>query len=212
MSKDDFKYIRWSLVAALAMILAGAALVVGTRHLEQGAGAAYRDALAKQTELKSRLRRARDDEQETRRNIERFDALRRGGIVGEEQRLDWVERIRSIKAARKLYDLQYEIAPRQVLDPAIAPGAGGEFEFLASTMRLQMQLLHEGDVLGFLSDLRNGGHAYLRPRSCVIERLAKSETDLVADSAGAVPQLRADCLIDWITIRGPKTLATGASS
>lgn len=212
MSKDDFKYIRWSLVAALAMILAGAALAVGTRHLEQGAGAAYRDALAKQTELKSRLARARDDEQEIRRNIEHFDALRRSGIVGEEQRLDWVERIRSIKAARKLYDLQYEIAPRQVLDPAIAPGAGGEFEFLASTMRLQMQLLHEGDLLGFLSDLRSGAHAYLRPRSCIVERLAKLDTDRAPEPMGAVPQLKADCLIDWITIREPRTPGTAASA
>ena len=201
MSKEDFKYIRWSLALALAMIVAGVSLVLWSQKMLHAEQSAHRAALAKRVEVGSRLTRARAEEQDIRQSIERLNALRAGGIVGGEQRLEWVEHMRRIKVARKLYDLQYEIAPQHVLDPAILPGTSGDFEFLASTMRLQMQLLHEGDLLGFLGDLRGSGYAYLRPRSCVVERLARIESERVPEPVGAGPQLKADCVIDWITVR-----------
>mgnify|MGYP003390369358 CR=1 FL=1 len=38
-------------------------------------------------------------------------------------------------------------------DAAILPGASANFEFLSSTMQMKMKLLHEEDLLNFLSDL-----------------------------------------------------------
>lgn len=201
MSADDFKHIRWSLLLALVMVLAGAAAVIVMRHMLQVEQEAHQQALARRVEMQNQLMRARDEEQDIRQKIARFNDLSGRQLIGDEQRLDWLEAIRRIKATRRLYDIQYEIAPQQPLDAAIAPGASGGYDFLASTMRLQMQLLHEGDLLHFLDDLRRDVHAYLRPRSCVIERLAKIGSDVAPTVAGNAPQLRADCVIDWITIR-----------
>ncbi len=62
-------------------------------------------------------------------------------------------------------------------------------------MRLEAPLAHEGDILDFVTDLRQSVSALLRPRECVIERLA-------ADAPAAPgARLRAACAIDWITIR-----------
>ncbi|MBA3902720.1 MAG: hypothetical protein C0522_03450 [Rhodocyclaceae bacterium] len=200
-SKDDFRRIRLSLALALVMVAGGGAIAFGSTRLLETERKANREALAKRSEIQGRLSRAREEEQEIKQKIARFNALQARGIIGEEQRLDWVELIRQIRSARKLYDIQYEIAPQRPLEGAgTAAGTGGGYDFLASTMRLQMPLLHEEDLLNFLSDLRTSARAYIRPRDCVVERVPKGPSE----RGGAMPQLKAECSIDWITIREKK--------
>lgn len=196
-SKDDFRRIRLSLALALVMIAAGGAIAFGSTRLLETERKANREALSKRNEIQGKLSRARDEEQEIKQKIARFNALQARGIIGEEHRLDWVEQIRQIRNARKLFDIQYEIAPQRPLDGA---GAGGGYDFFVSTMRLQMPLLHEEDLLNFLSDLRNSARAYIRPRDCKVERFPKGPSE----RGGAMPQLKAECSIDWITIREKK--------
>jgi hypothetical protein len=196
MSADDFKRIRWSLLLALAMTAVGVAAITYARQATLRQSSETQAAQAHLREVRGKLVRARDEEAEIKSSIGRFNTLVAAGIIGAEQRLEWVERIKAIRSARGLYDLQYEIAPQRPLDPSIAPGSSGSFEFLSSTMRLQMDLLHEEDLLRLLGDLRGSVHAYVRPQRCTIERIARS---VAVRSSGA--QLKADCVLDWITIQ-----------
>lgn len=187
-----FRHLRWALLAALLSLAAGAAAVYLSNALLSRTAAEQSLAQANRSGALSQLSRARDEEQEIRDKIARFQALRQHGILGEERRLDWVEQIRRIKAERKLYDLQYEIAPQQVLE-----AAGSHFEFMVSPMHFTLQLLHEEDLLRFLDDLQAAVPAYVRTRRCSIERIAQP----MAVTEGASPQLTANCDIDWITVR-----------
>jgi len=200
MSAEDFKRIRWSLLLALVMIAIGIAAVLYARQATLQQRGETQAAQARLGEVRSKLARARDEEAEIKSKIGRFDTLVAGGILGAEQRLEWVERIKDIRAARGLYDVQYEIAPQRPLDPTIAPGSSGNFEFMSSSMRLQMDLLHEEDLLHFLGDLRGTVHAYVRAQRCTIERIAQGPA---ARDSGA--QLKADCVLDWITIQQRKS-------
>jgi hypothetical protein len=195
---QDLKRVRWSILAALLMAGAGAAAAYATHQATLEARAAATRAEAKQKEARNRLMRARDEQAEITAKIGRFGDLAAIGVVGEERRLEWVERIREIRSARRLYDLQYEIAPQRPLDAAAAPGSSGSFEFLSSTMRLQMDLLHEVDLIHFLDDLEHSVSAFVRPQSCTVERTGLS------GSTGAGALLRAECTLDWITIRERK--------
>ena len=47
-------------------------------------------------------------------------------------------------------------------------------DFYASTMKVQIALLHEGDLLGFLHDLRESGNAYYAVRRCAIARTGQA--------------------------------------
>ena len=196
MSADDFKRIRWSLLLALAMTAIGVAALAYARQATLRQNSETQAAQAHLREIRDKLARARDEEAEIKSRIGQFNTLVAVGIIGAEQRLEWVERIKAIRSARGLYDLQYEIAPQRPLDPSIAPGSSGSFEFLSSNMRLQMDLLHEEDLLRFLGDLRGSVHAYVRPQRCTIERIAQS-----AALRGSGTQLKADCVLDWITIQ-----------
>jgi tRNA A37 N6-isopentenylltransferase MiaA len=199
-SKDDFRRIRLSLAAAAVMIVVGGAIVYASVQLRQAEVRNKAAAQAKRMDSQGKLARARDEEQEVKKKIARFNELSGRGIFGEEMRLDWVEEIRRIKDARKLFDIQYEIAPQQPIDGATLPGSSANFEFLSSTMQMRMKLLHEEDLLNFLSDLRATAKAYIRVRRCDVERLPKA----TGDGRGVPPQLGADCTVEWITLRERK--------
>lgn len=197
-----FRHIRWALLALLLMLAAGAAAVHFSTRLHEQAIAAQRTAMAARADAQGKLSRAREEEQELRATAARHDVLRREGILGEERRLDWVERMRAIRDTHRIHDLRYEIAPQQ----ALAASAGGRYQFMASTMRLSLSLLHEEDLLRVLHDLGAGMSAYVRARRCSMEGLPAP----AQQSATVAPQLRAECDLDWITVRD--TQATGAKS
>lgn len=199
-NKDDFRRISLSLAAAVLMVAVGGAIVFASIHLHQSEKKNKITAQTRQKESQMKLSRARDEELEIKKKVAHYNDLSGRGIFGDEHRLDWIEQIRRIKDARKLIDVQYEIAPQQTLDAGILPGSSGNYAFLASTMQLRMKLLHEDDLLNFLSDLRGTARAYLRVRRCDVERLPRSS----ADNRGIPPQLGADCTVDWITIREKK--------
>jgi hypothetical protein len=199
-SKDDFRRIRLSLAAAVVMAAAGGAIVYASLLLHQAEKKNQATAQAKRAEIQGRLMRARDEELEVKNKIARYNELSKRGVFGEEQRLDWVEQIRHIKTERKLFDIQYEIAPQQAIDAALLPGSSANFDFRSSSMQMRMKLLHEEDLLNFLADLRASAQAYLRVRRCDVDRLPKA----TGESRGIPPQLSADCTIDWITIREKK--------
>jgi hypothetical protein len=198
-SRDDLMRLRWPIAFALAMAGVGAAAVFGSNRMVIAQQSANAQAQAKRQEIRAKLSRARQEESEIKSRIGRFEELMSRGVIGEERRLEWVERLKSIKAQRRLYDLEYELSPQRPLDASVAPGSSAGFEFAASTMRLQMRLLHEGDLLGLLRDLEGGLSAFVRPNRCTIERLSP------AASASSGAQLKADCSLDWITIRPHRT-------
>jgi len=209
-TKNDFQRIHVSLALAVLMIAIGAIIVAAALQFLNVQQKANSNAQIKAKEIQTTLSRAREEEQEIKQKIAQFNALQSAGIIGEEQRLDWVEQIRQIKRSRKLFDVQYEFAPQRPLDATQSAGVpnanlptpngnSGNFDFYTSTMQLQMPLLHEDDLLKFLADLRASVHAFIRIRSCSMERLPKNQAD-----RSSTPQLRADCSLDWITIRERK--------
>jgi len=91
--------------------------------------------------------------------------------------------------------MDYEFAPRRALS-----GAPGEpnapAALYASGMKLEMRLLHEEDLTRFLEELRRLAPALILVRRCAIERRPHAmDADALRDGL-----LRADCLLDWITL------------
>ena len=132
----------------------------------------------------------RSEETEIKQKSAVFSGLQARGVIGEEQRLEWVELLKTIRDRRRLLDLQYEIAPQRALDAA----PGSAFTFYASTMKIQLKLLHEEDLTRLLDDLRQQARALIQVKSCTVSRLPRGSADGTA-------QLLADCQIDWITLR-----------
>lgn len=198
-SRGDFRHIRWSLVLLAILAIFSAAIVAGAMLTEKMARDDARKVEAKRGEIRSKLAQASNEEQEIRAKIARYNDIVAHGYISAEQRLDWIERIDQIRLARKLIEVQYEMAPQKLVDAALLPmgASGGGYEFMSSTMRLNLQLLHENDLLGFLVDLKSKVRALLVVRGCQVERIPAPTGGDRATRA----QLKAECEIDWITVR-----------
>ena len=190
---DDFQKLQYSLLAMVLMFAIG---VISVVVAYQATKTASIDRVATQTDrndARSKLQRVRGEESEIKQKSALFNQLQARGMVGEEQRLEWVELIREIRDKRRLIDLQYEFAPQRSLDNS-APGNG--YAFYASTMKVQLKLLHEEDLTRFIDDLRRQAKALIQVKSCNVSRLPRNETE-----GSVVAQLQADCLIDWLTLQ-----------
>jgi hypothetical protein len=141
-----------------------------------------------------RLSRIAEEEREVKEKLEVYRNLKRLNILGEERRLEWADAITRIRAQRELLDLHYRVERQKLL--VSLPGRPGNVDFYASTMKVDLALLHEEDLFRFLADLRNSGNAYYSVKRCAVTRTGQA----AATGTNIAPRLRADCDIDLITV------------
>lgn len=189
----DLHKLQGSLLLAAILIVAGATALWWTRGQLDTARREAASAASSLREADNRLKRVRDEEAEIKAKSATFRDLARRRVLGPEQRLEWVELVSEIRRDLRLFAPDYEFAPQQ----ALGVGAGG-YQFVCSPMGLRLPLLHEGDLLGLLTQLKARAPAIVQPRTCQIQRQA-----LATDRLGVQPNLQAVCTLHWITINGP---------
>ena len=188
----DLKKLQISLLVCLLMIVMGAALVFFANGATRSAQRERVTAQAQRNDYVGKLQRVSSEEREIKEKSALFQRLQKRGIIGEEQRLEWVELLKDIRDKRRLIDLVYEIEPQRPLD--VAPGAG--FTFNVSPMKVQLKLLHEEDLTRFLGDLNEQARALIQVRYCKVTRQPQGQ----AGTSGQA-NLLAECRIDWVTLR-----------
>lgn len=189
----DLRKLRGSILAGVLMIAVGAAVLLVSGNARETARQTRLAATTQRNDADGKLRRVRDEESEIKQKSLLFNQLQERGIIGEEQRLDWVELLKDIRDGRRLIDLRYDISPQRSVDSGVV----GDFAFHASAMRLQLKLLHEEDLTRLLGDLRSQAKALIRVNSCKVERLPPA----VDERSSSRANLQADCEIDWLTLR-----------
>jgi hypothetical protein len=191
--KSDLKKVQWSFIGAILAVAVGTAAVLFSLQQTKSAQLARSTATTEHKEFDGKLRQVRNEENEIKQKAAMFSNLQARGVIGDEQRLDWVELLKDIRDKRRLIDLQYEILPQRPLDASPGPG----FAFFSSAMKLQLKLLHEEDLTRLLDDLRQQAKALIQVKHCDVSRLPRIAGDRNANLA----QLQADCQIDWVTVR-----------
>ena len=186
------------LPVAMALLLggAGAALIWLVNEQLIRANVTFMTVKKDRVQAKERLARISEEEREVKERIEVYRRLRDLHIIGKERRLDWADAIQRIRVQREMLDVRYRIEPQKVLTSI--PGKPGKVDFNVSVMRLELALLHEGDLLTFLDDLKNAGNAYVSVRRCLITRSGAAASP--AGTLTLTPRLRAECQIDLITV------------
>ena len=180
-------------IAFVAMIGAGAALIWHAGLVLKRDRQELASERAESQQATRRLNSIAEEEREVNRNIEVYRQLKQLNVIGPERRLEWVDAMARIRASRELLDLRYRVERQRLI--ASAAGKPSNVDFYASTMKVELALLHEGDLLGFLADLRASGNAYYS-----VQRCAMARTGQAATGTSLVPRLRASCDIDLITV------------
>ena len=192
-SGEELRKFIVPLATLVALLAAGAGLVYWTEQEQRAADQQLAATRTESAQARERLTRIAEEEKEVNNKLEVYRRLKSLHILGEEQRLEWADAMTRIRTTRELLDLRYIVERQRVL--VSVPGKPANVDFHASTMKVDIALLHEGDLFGFLRDLRASGNAYYAVKRCIITR-----TGTAATGASIVPRLRAECDIDLITI------------
>lgn len=130
--------------------------------------------------------------------LPQYQSLINKGFVGEERRIEWVEALREQHKNNKLFGIKYSISQQQEYKPSFAPSVGG-FMLHRSIMKLDLDMLHEGDILKLTESLSAENTAPFMLRDCEITRLNAGGTL----SNQLIANLHAQCELDWLTMREP---------
>jgi len=199
-TRDDLKRLRMPLAVAIVLLVLGAASLIASGYYLDEASTA-RDA-TRQTRVaaQERVLRVAEEEREIRDDLVYYEQMGQRGVVGEQSRLDWIESIARIKNDRKLFEIRYNFEAQRPLDyPGLV--ATGTADFVVSRLKLDMLLLHEGDLLNFLADLQAGIKAHVSVRNCAVTRI---ERGAAPGATTLQPRLRAECQVDLVSVRGIK--------
>lgn len=193
-SRDDFLRIKGPIVALVLVLVAGIGSLFVTDKFARSMGAGKSAAVAQLAEAVARLEQVQKDKQDFQTYAEQYQSLIDQGVIGEDRRLDWIEAIEKVRAEERVFRVKYAMAPQKTFNPAPVP-APSSFEMKVSAVTLQLDLLHEGQLLDFLDELRARSKGFYLLDKCAIER-----------SGGVLelryaPQLKAECALNWLTMR-----------
>jgi hypothetical protein len=145
---------------------------------------------------RAQLQKARDDNAIIARYLNRYQSLQRIGLIGDEQRINWLDALRFANQQGRLFGVSYQIGAQQPY-PYAGEFDPGQLTLHQSAMKLTVRLLHEGDLIPFLATLLEQRVGVFSIDQCMLERPE------VGGSARNRFNVRADCDLAWITLRAP---------
>ncbi len=187
----DLAKLRWQLIATLLLLGLAGVLAFWSHQERQRADAAYQIVERNYRQSEARLRQVNTEEQEIKDKAALFNQLTASALIGEEKRLDWTEQLRALQQRLHLPKMEYELAPQT--DFSNTQNSG--YVFSSSAMKLNAQLVHEGDLLTLASQLQGHAKALVVLRGCTVTRIPDGNSD----REGGIAQLNALCDLDWIT-------------
>lgn len=137
--------------------------------------------------------------------LPQYQALLDKGFIGQERRIEWVEALRAQHKAHKLFDVKYSISQQEVYRPKFLLNLGG-FTLNRSIMKLDLDMLHEGDILQLVESMAANNTAPFILRDCEMIRI-NPNTELMNKQLMA--NLHAQCELDWLTLHEPATVLQG---
>ena len=130
----------------------------------------------------------------------RFELINRHNIVNSENRLDWAEKIEAITNRYNLPQVEYRIEKQEALKDAALKKQFPGIKISKSVMKLDMQVMHEGDVFRLLNSLDEEAKGLFDVQKCTIERKKQAGTDLLTQFD--FRNFSVSCVLNWYSIKG----------
>lgn len=194
LTQRDFQKLLVPIAATLALFGAAGTMAWWTQDDARQAGIERNRAAEAKSGIEMRLRQFHSEELDLKERSQLLRRLQDSGVLGEERRLDWMEQLRNTQRDLGIPSLKYEFSPQVPLNKNAPAG----YTWFNSPLRLQLRLLHEGDLLNILSQIQEEAKALVIVRSCKLVPLPAS-----AERREMTARLGADCELDWLTARRP---------
>jgi len=198
LEKQDWQKLRAPLLILTVVVMVGSALFGTAQYYSQRQEVALQNQQNLLNAARQRYQLSGAEKNMITEYLPQYQMLISRGFVGEEQRIAWVEHLREQHKSQKLFGIKYSISPQEKYTPAFLGNTGG-FTLNRSVMKLELDMLHEGDLLQLTEGLSTENATPFILRECEINRLnpgSQISNQLVAN-------LHALCELDWLTLREP---------
>ena len=194
MNPTELRALQTPIIVLLLVVGVGAGLIYQLDQILTSTKREFAQQQNQMREARTRLQKSGDEKELIVRYLPNYDFLQRIGFVGDEQRLNWLEGLRLSNQQSQLFGIQYQIGSQQAYAFADELEVG-QLTMHQSVMKLDFQLLHESDLMRFLTTLGKQGAGFFAVNQCRIQRVGSG------GSIRVQPNLRATCDISWITLR-----------
>ena len=195
MTREDLQALRIPLIVLGLTLLAstGVALFSGSLLDSARQTRSQREAQLRAAHL--RIQNAGEEKERIVRYLGAYQQLARAGLIGDEQRINWLDSLRMANQDARTLGIEYDIGAQKTYTYA-AEFDAGKLLLQESVMRLKLRLVHEEDLSRFFGALATHGGGFFTVDECKIQRLAVKEQKTPLPEAN----LAAECDVRWITI------------
>lgn len=203
-SKADFSLMRWNILAICAALLVSMLAIYSSGEYADKTQKDLRNAQRQLADARNRLNAAQDDQKNMAIYADEYGALLERKIIGDNQRLDWMEGLEKIHMQNMAVDFRYNISPQKIYTPHPAVDSGN-FDINYSETKLQIDLLHEGQLLNFFTALRKQIKGHYQLEGCTLKRATANSDDDEGIAPTVASHLKAECNGGWITLKNRNT-------
>ena len=195
LSSSDFQMMRWNIAAISASLILSGIFLYASQQYADHANKDFRIAQSQLSEARNRVTIAHQDQENITLYSAEYDELEAHNIVGDDHRLDWMEGLEKLRNQNLALDFRYNIAPQKIFTPQPALD-NGNFNIQYSEMKLQFDLLHEGQLVNFFAALNKQIKGYFHLESCTLHR---DDIEAAVDNPAA--HVKAECSGGWISLK-----------
>ena len=197
MKREDFEALRVPLIVLVATLVAAMLIIYVSGNVLESArlGLVKRDTELKQARL--RIQNAGEEKEMISRYLGAYQQLARVGFVGDEQRINWLDSLRTANEEARIFGVEYDISAQRpyIYASEFNPG---QLLLQESVMHLKFKMLHEEDLPRFFEALSRRGGGFYTVDQCVIERLKPGEAE---KNLQVQANLAASCDLRWLTVK-----------
>ena len=193
----DIKHIKWSLVMLLASSIIAFSMEMIAEYFFENSLADLRVAQANYSNTRNAVDLIEEEEAMITEFIDRYKDLSRQGIVSEQNRLFFRERMAQIRSSNNLFPMTVVINEQQALDLHYDPQVlqpGEPIDLNWSNVQISFPLLHEEDMTRLIASLLNSPGLY-QTESCNIKLQDPTYTNYIVLGQ----HMTASCSFNWYT-------------
>jgi hypothetical protein len=192
----EWSMLRGALIGLAIALVVSIGMLAASYHFWESGNKSLKRAQSELRAARGRYRTVDEQEAMIATYYPQFLALESQGIIGREQRLDWIENLRRADETLKLPSLTYSINTQEPYK-AEFPLPGGVYKPYASDMNLSLGLLHGQDLFSLLGRLDDSAQGLYSVDHCSLVRRR--------DTPGSPrePHLTSQCQLRWFTLKKP---------
>lgn len=195
-NREIRKSLSFFVVTLLAMIL----MVTASELYKSNTNDSKIRAEAEMRSWKSKIEIANRNNQILVQHEDTFKKLKDNHVIGDENRLSWLEVVQKVADSRKISSVKYNISSQVLLDKNILDKKYAGIDVFKSTMSLEMKFIHEGDLFVMLNALREEAKGLVVVDKCDVELINKDVSDGIIGQ-NITDNMRAHCELSWYTLK-----------